>query len=165
MLIDSANKTLYQNTNTQASPSWKLIAETTASGAYVGTFDGAIGGNTPAAGSFTSLKESLDAVSTQGAAIGNSGITSISSTDIKTSYPLAEPVAGIRKRLELIAVSSGVQIIAAPATFDGTNSVAQSTMVSSIVLSGLSTARWAIDSVYPQSTAALASILTLSTST
>ena len=106
----------------------------------------------------------ITAYSTQGAAISGNGVANISSTGIKSSMTLAAPVAGARKLLALTAVSSGIQINAAPATFDGTNSVMLSTQIGQIGLLGLSTARWLINSVYPQSTIA-GSILTLSTST
>jgi hypothetical protein len=53
LLVDSTNKTLYQNTNTSLSPTWSLKAA--ASG---GTFDGVVGGVTPAAGTFTTLNAS-----------------------------------------------------------------------------------------------------------
>ena len=106
----------------------------------------------------------VTAFSTQGSAIGNSGIANITSTAAIISMTLAAPVAGRPKTLALITVSSAVQINASPATFDGTNTVLKSTQASVINLHGLSTTRWVIDSVFPGSTTAT-SILTLSTST
>ncbi len=50
LLVDSTNKTLYQNTNTSLNPTWSLKAA-----AAGGTFNGVIGGVTPAAGTFTTL--------------------------------------------------------------------------------------------------------------
>ncbi len=55
LLVDTTNKTLYQNTNTLLSPTWTLKASS-AGGALSGTFNGAIGGVTPAAGVFTTLQ-------------------------------------------------------------------------------------------------------------
>lgn len=53
LLIDLTNAAFYQNTNTQASPTWTALTSATGAGTYTGTFDGVIGGNTPAAGTFT----------------------------------------------------------------------------------------------------------------
>lgn len=53
ILVDITNATFYQNTNTLASPTWTQITTATGAGTYTGTFDGIIGGNTPAAASFT----------------------------------------------------------------------------------------------------------------
>ncbi len=55
LLIDSAHMTFYQNTNTLASPTWTALTSATGAGTYTGTFDGVIGGNTPAAASITAL--------------------------------------------------------------------------------------------------------------
>ncbi len=51
LLVDTTNKTLYQNTNTLLSPTW-----VSRSGVLSGTFDGVVGGVTPAAGTFTTLQ-------------------------------------------------------------------------------------------------------------
>jgi len=53
LLVDTTNKTLYQNTNTAASPTWTQLSAVGGSAAYSGTFDGIVGGVTPAAGTFT----------------------------------------------------------------------------------------------------------------
>ena len=55
LLVDTTNKTLYQNTNTQASPTWTIFTTASGSGAFTGTFDGVIGGVTPAAATVTTL--------------------------------------------------------------------------------------------------------------
>lgn len=64
LLVDTTNKTFYQNTNTQASPTWTALTTSTGAGTYTGTFDGVIGGNTPAEGTFTDIITSgIDTVS------------------------------------------------------------------------------------------------------
>lgn len=55
LMLDTTNKVLYQNTNTQASPTWTALTTATGAGTYTGTFDGVVGGTTPAAGTFTSV--------------------------------------------------------------------------------------------------------------
>src|ERR1039458_8590102 len=40
LLIDTTNKVLYQNSNTQASPTWTALTTATGAGTYTGTFDG-----------------------------------------------------------------------------------------------------------------------------
>ena len=52
LLVDITNATLYQNTGTQASPTWTQLTAVGGSGAYSGTFDGVVGGVSPAAGTF-----------------------------------------------------------------------------------------------------------------
>ena len=53
LLIDTTNKTIYQNTNTTASPTWTIFSLTSGSGAFTGSFDGTVGANTPSTGVFT----------------------------------------------------------------------------------------------------------------
>lgn len=55
LLIDTTNKTLYQNSNTKASPTWVNFTTASGSGAFTGTFDGVVGGVTPAAATATNL--------------------------------------------------------------------------------------------------------------
>ncbi len=55
LLIDTTNKVLYQNTNTKASPTWTALTTATGAGTYTGTFDGIVGGTTPAAATITAL--------------------------------------------------------------------------------------------------------------
>lgn len=55
LLVDTTNGILYQNTNTLASPTWVAPASGSGAGAYTGTFDGVIGGVTPAAATFTTI--------------------------------------------------------------------------------------------------------------
>ncbi len=57
LLVDTTNKTLYQNTNTALSPTWTLKASA-GGGVLTGTFDGVVGGVTPAAGTFTTVNAS-----------------------------------------------------------------------------------------------------------
>ena len=55
-LLATDEPAFYQNTNTQASPTWTAAPLTGAAGITSGTIDGAsIGGVTPAAGTFTTL--------------------------------------------------------------------------------------------------------------
>ncbi len=49
LLIDTTNKTLYQNTGTISASTWTVFSLTSGSGAFTGTFQGIIGGVTPAA--------------------------------------------------------------------------------------------------------------------
>src|SRR5690348_7284267 len=69
LLIDTTNKAFYQNTNTKASPTWTALTTATGAGTYTGTFDGVVGGTTPAAGTFTttavSAANALTASTTQ----------------------------------------------------------------------------------------------------
>ena len=58
LLIDTTNATLYQNTNTMASPTWTQLTAIGGAGSYTGTFNGAVGGTTPAAGTFTTIASS-----------------------------------------------------------------------------------------------------------
>jgi hypothetical protein len=55
LLVDVTNATLYQNTNTLASPTWTQLTAVGGSGAYSGTFDGTVGGTTPAAVTATTI--------------------------------------------------------------------------------------------------------------
>jgi hypothetical protein len=56
LLVDVAGKALYQNTNTQASPTWTAAPLTGVAGITSGAIDGAtIGGVTPEPGTFTNL--------------------------------------------------------------------------------------------------------------
>jgi hypothetical protein len=57
-LVDSINKTLYQNTNTSLSPTWTQLTALGGAGAYTGTFNGILGGITPAAATVTGLTSS-----------------------------------------------------------------------------------------------------------
>lgn len=107
----------------------------------------------------------ITAYSTQGAVLPNNGVSNISSTGVKSSMTLGLPAAGVTKTLAFTTVSSGIQVVSSTgATFDGTNSVMLSTTPGQVVMRGLSTARWLIESVFPPSTIAN-SILTLGTST
>lgn len=58
LLLDTTNAVLYQNTNTLASPTWTALTTATGAGTYTGTFDGVVGGTTPAAGTFTTVTTS-----------------------------------------------------------------------------------------------------------
>jgi hypothetical protein len=55
LLIDTTNKTVYQNTNTLASPTWTIFTVASGSGAFTGTFDGLVGSVTPAAAVATTI--------------------------------------------------------------------------------------------------------------
>ena len=72
LLIRIDSPSVYQNTNTKASPTWTLFSLTSGAGDFTGSFqgtvgdvtpstgvftaiDGPVGGNTPAAGAFTTL--------------------------------------------------------------------------------------------------------------
>jgi hypothetical protein len=60
LLVDTTNKALYQNTNTQASPTWTAAPLTGVAGVTSGTIDGAtIGGVTPEPGTFTFVAGSV----------------------------------------------------------------------------------------------------------
>ncbi len=191
LLIDQTNKILYQNVNTQVSPTWSDItagssvsfAPITGSTVYAplsgSTAYAPVSGSTvyapisgssvyaPASGStvYSPILAAIDSVSTQGAPIGNGGVTEINSTDAGVlSFPIAAPAAGIRKQIEFLGVGPGVQITCSTgATFDGTNTVLGSTVLCAIGLRGLSVNRWAIESAYypPAST----SMISLGTST
>lgn len=59
LLIDTTNKVTYQNTNTQASPTWTQLGTGASVAITGGTIDGAtIGGTTPEPGTFTFVKGS-----------------------------------------------------------------------------------------------------------
>lgn len=179
LLIDQTNKVLYQNVNTQVSPTWSDItagssvsfAPITGSTVYAplsgSTAYQPAGAYAPASGStiYLPILAAIDSVSTQSAPIGNGSVTEINSTNAGVlSFPIAAPSAGIRKQLEFLGVGTGVQVTCSTgATFDGTNTVLGSTVLCAIGLRGLSTARWAIESAYypPSST----SLITLGTST
>ncbi len=47
LLIDTTNKTLYQNSNTKASPTWTIFTTASGSGAFTGTFNGTVGATSP----------------------------------------------------------------------------------------------------------------------
>lgn len=80
LLIDTTNKTFYQNTNTKASPTWTALTTATGAGTYTGTFDGVIGGNTPAAATVTTLSAS--------------GLATVASAKIDTGTKTATATAG-----------------------------------------------------------------------
>lgn len=58
LLVDTTNKTLYQNTGTLAVPTWTNFTTASGSGAFTGSFDGTVGASTPADGKFTTLETS-----------------------------------------------------------------------------------------------------------
>lgn len=97
-------------------------------------------------------------------AVGVQTITSSSALSIWTLGAL--PYNGAELTLAIILNSSGVFIkAAAGSSFDpSTNTVMKSTIASQITLVGISTAKWAIKSVFPASTFANSG-LTLSTTT
>lgn len=101
--------------------------------------------------------------------LGAEGIASINASSGISIFSMADlPSAGQTKVFDL-TVSSGVFIkAAAGASFDAsTNTVIKSTYSQRITLRGLSTAKWTIVDVYPDSTAGGAPVggVTLSTTT
>lgn len=102
--------------------------------------------------------------------LGNEPISSINASSAISIWTLGSaPVPGVRKVLELTAVSSGAFIKAAAGTaFDAsTNTVMKSTYPMRIELVGVSTVRWSIVQAYPDTTAGGAPVggITLSTTT
>lgn len=93
LLVDTTNKVLYQNTNTSASPTWTALTTATGAGTYTGTFDGIVGGTTPAAATVTALIATTAKVdtgtktasATAGAATLNKGAGRITSEALTTA--------------------------------------------------------------------------------
>lgn len=75
LLINTTSKTLYQNTNTLASPTWTLFSLTTGAGDFTGTFQGTVGNVTPAAlvGTTIAGTDATDASSSTTGALKTSG--------------------------------------------------------------------------------------------
>jgi hypothetical protein len=69
LLVDSTNKTLYQNTNTLASPTWTQFAVRSAAGDFTGTFNGTLGAATPAAAIVTTLAAAKSVSTTTSATV------------------------------------------------------------------------------------------------
>lgn len=102
--------------------------------------------------------------------IANEPISSINASSAISIWTLsAAPMPGVRKTIELTAVSSGAFIKAKAGTaFDAsTNTVIKSTYPMRIELIGVTTLRWSILQAYPDSTAGGAPVggITLSTTT
>lgn len=85
--------------------------------------------------------------------ISNGGITTIPAATAAFSYPLADPFPGREKVLTTLGASSGARTVygSSVVTFDGTNNkiTFSASVLQSITLLGLSTARWAIKGTYP----------------
>jgi hypothetical protein len=102
LLIDTTNKTFFQNTNTQASPTWTALTTATGAGTYTGTFNGITGGTTPAAGTFTTLTasgaSSLAAVTSSGlvtaATATTTGLLTAESLKVSTGTKTATASSG-----------------------------------------------------------------------
>lgn len=73
LLICTNNKTLYINTNTQASPTWTLFSLTSGAGAFTGTFNGTVGAVSAADGKFTTI-EASGAVAVTGLITATGGV-------------------------------------------------------------------------------------------
>lgn len=87
LLVDTTNAALYQNSGTKASPTWTVFTTASGSGAFTGTFNGAIGGNNPAAVIATTIAGTTIA----GTAI--TGSTSVSSPLIVSTGVMTRSVA------------------------------------------------------------------------
>jgi hypothetical protein len=88
LLVDTTNKTLYQNTNTAASPTWTQLTSIGGAGAYSGTFDGIVGGVAPAAGAFTTVDGIIGSVTPAAATVTTlsaTGEVSLSKHDTLTA--------------------------------------------------------------------------------
>jgi hypothetical protein len=89
----------------------------------------------------------------------NYGVSTITSTSGGGAvFPLAAPVAGVKKtiiRLEGAATARTIYIKASTSgiTFDGTNNICVMTLAGSLNLVGVSATRWYVESVYPSTTA------------
>jgi 3-hydroxyisobutyrate dehydrogenase-like beta-hydroxyacid dehydrogenase len=84
LLLDTTNAVLYQNTNTLASPTWTALTTATGAGTYTGTFDGVVGGGTPAAGTFTTAAVSSFLSDSAAGAVSAAGTSSQSAATALT---------------------------------------------------------------------------------
>lgn len=118
----------------------------TITGNVTGNVTGNITGNQTE--TLTAVAGTTTATRAGGAAITNTGITTISSTSGVKNYTLAAPVAGIHKTVVCTAGSStntSVVLCAAGVTLDGTNTKATFNAASDFLdLVGLSATRWLV---------------------
>lgn len=69
LCVDTTNKTLYQNSGTKAATNWDNFTTASGTGAFTGTFDGAVGSVTPAAAIATTI-ESTDTSDSSASNVG-----------------------------------------------------------------------------------------------
>lgn len=99
LLVNTTTAALYQNTNTQASPTWSAAPVTGAAGITSGTINGAtIGASTPSTGAFTyvggSVATGLAAVGTnQGTALALTAQKNIVATAASAAVGVALPAS------------------------------------------------------------------------
>ena len=117
LLIDTTNKTFYQNTNTLASPTWTALTTATGAGTYTGTYNGTIGATTPADGKFTTIEasgiiteSSVDAI-TAGATQTQAGATALTG---QINRVTTNATAG--NGVKLMAAAAGLSITIINAT-------------------------------------------------
>lgn len=88
LLVDTTNKTLYQNTNTLASPTWTQLTAVGGAGSYTGTFDGTVGGTSSAVGTFTFARESVSTgLTATGSTAAGAATVSAAINVVATSHP------------------------------------------------------------------------------
>lgn len=102
--------------------------------------------------------------------LGQEKISALTASSAIAIFSMSElPRPGLEREINVLSVSSGVFLKAAPgASFDAsTNTVIKSTYAQRISLLGLTTAKWQITGVYPDTTAGGAPVggITLSTTT
>jgi hypothetical protein len=112
LLLDVTNATMYQNTNTQASPTWTQITTATGAGTYTGTFDGVIGGNTPAAATITALVTSgINKESVTNTITASITQTRAGGTALTTKYNNVTVVANAADAVTLPALTAGQGVV------------------------------------------------------
>lgn len=108
LLVDLTNKTFYQNTNTKASPTWTALTSATGAGTYTGTFDGVLGGNTPAAATITDLVTSgIDKESLATAIVASVTQTRVGGTALTKKWNNVGTVANAGDAVTLPALAVG----------------------------------------------------------
>jgi hypothetical protein len=99
LLLDTTNATVYQNSNTLASPTWTIFTTASGSGAFTGTFDGNVGSATPGTVVATAINGPVGTVTPAAASVttlaasGASALAAVAATTIAASGLVSESVA------------------------------------------------------------------------
>lgn len=105
LLIDTTNKTLYQNTGTKGSPIWTIFTTASGSGAFTGTFNGTVGAVTPADGAFTTVESSGLITATGGITVPGVAQTSSVATGLTAGTVQTQVGAlALTKKINVVSV-------------------------------------------------------------
>lgn len=111
LVLDTTNGVLYQNTNTLAAPTWTALTTATGAGTYTGTFDGVVGGVTPAAGSFTAVTATGVVSESAAGAVSAAGTSSQANATALTKNLNYVSTVGANAGVALPTSTAGARIV------------------------------------------------------